>query len=70
LHVFQYEQSFGFNDYLDRPLQKLEKNKEWFKKYQSIFYTEYNYLLYIAVNSLENVYEKKLQEKEAFFYTE
>ncbi|MDQ5928410.1 MAG: hypothetical protein QG594_184 [Bacteroidota bacterium] len=70
LHVFQYEESFGFNAYLDKPLRKLEKNSRWFKKYQSIFYTEYNYLLYIAVNSLENVYEKKIQEKEAFFYTE
>ena len=70
IHTFQYEQSFGLNAYLDKPLKKIEKKKEWFKRYQSVFHTEYSYLLDRAIYSLEKVPDKKLYEKEAVFYTE
>ena len=70
IHTFQYEQSFGLNTYLDKPLKKLEQNKKWFKKYQTIFYTEYNFLLGSAIYSLDNNPNTNLYEREAFFYAE
>jgi len=70
IHFFQYEQSFGINTYLDKPLQNLEQNKKWFKKYQTIFYTEFNFLLDTAIYSLDNNPNSNLYEKEAVFYTE
>ena len=69
IHTFQYEQSFGINTYLDKPLKKLEQNKKWFKKYQTIFYTEFNFLLDSAIYSLDTNSNTNLYEKEAVFYT-
>ena len=71
IHSFQYGQSFALNAYLDRPLKNLEKNNLWFKKYQGIFYTEFNLLLNtVVIYGLEKDHDKKLFEKEAYFYTE
>ncbi len=70
IHVLQYEQSFGINTYLDKPFIKLENNKKWLKKYQTIFYTEFNFLLDTAIYSLNSNYNTNLYEKEAVFYTE
>ena len=54
IHAFQYEQSFGLNAYLDKPLNQLGKKYQWYKKYHSIFYTEYSYLLDTAIYGLGN----------------
>ena len=70
IHAIQYEQSFGINTYLDKPLKKIENNKKWFKKYQTIFYSEFNFLIDTAIYGLNSDYNKNLYEKEAFFYTE
>jgi hypothetical protein len=70
IHTFQHEQSFGINTYLDKPLKKLEQNKKWFKKYQTIFYTEYNFLIDTGIYTLNNSYDINLYEREASFYTE
>jgi hypothetical protein len=70
IHAIQYEQSFGINTYLDKPLKKIENNKKWFKKYQTIFYSEFNFLIDTAIYGLNSNYNKNLYEKEAFFYTE
>jgi hypothetical protein len=70
IHSFQYEQSFGINTYLDKPLKKLENNKKWLKKYDTFFYTEFNFLIDAAIYSLYSNHNKNLYEKEAYFYTE
>jgi hypothetical protein len=70
IHTFQYEQSFGFNTYLDKPIRKLSKNNPWFEKFNKLVYADSNYLTYILFYNVNQNYDANLLEKEAFFYTE
>ncbi|QLG44847.1 hypothetical protein [Costertonia aggregata] len=72
IHVYQYQGTFGFNSYLDKPVQKLKDDKKWFKIYSSIFYTDFNYIVNTGFNVFDTIFsipvEQQIDEKEAFYY--
>ncbi|MDT0647072.1 hypothetical protein RM545_10245 [Zunongwangia sp. F260] len=71
IHVYQYGQFSGFNSYLDKPVKALSKESRFWKHYNRIFYTDFNYLIasgsYYFLDpdrNWDNPYEK-----EARFYS-
>jgi len=69
IHVYQYESFSGLNPYLNKPINKLTKNK-WFKTYNKIFYTDFNYLTFRGFYNLNTNRSTNFFENEARYYTE
>ena len=69
IHVYQYESFSGLNSYLNKPITKLTKNK-WFRTYNKIFYTDFNYLTFRGLYNLNTNHDSNFFENEARFYTE
>ncbi len=69
IHVYQYESFSGLNSYLNKPIIKLNKNK-WFKTYNKIFYTDFNYLTFRGLYNLNTNHNSNFFENEARYYTE
>lgn len=69
IHVYQYESFSGLNSYLNKPITKLTKNK-WFRTYNKIFYTDFNYLTFRGLYNLNTNHGSNFFENEARFYTE
>lgn len=70
LHVYQYENLSGLNNFLNKSKTKFTKNKKWLQSYQKYFYTDFNYLIFSSIYGLQSTqpHEKRFYESEAYFY--
>lgn len=68
IHVYQYESFSSLNPYLNKPIAKLNKNK-WFNLYNKIFYTDFNYLTFQGLYSINKDHKTNFFENEARFYS-
>lgn len=68
IHVYQYESFSGLNPFLNKPLNTLKNSKKWYRNYDAIFYTDFNYITDGGIYLLQK-YENSFFEKEAGFYT-
>lgn len=71
IHVYQYQGLIGINSMIDKPLFFKDKTDFW-KKYNSIFYTDWNALthsfLYLMDKSVHSTHGERLHEREAAYY--
>lgn len=70
IHIYQYESFSSFNPLLNKPINKWLDNSKWYKTYHKIFYTDFNYLIFQGLYSINKVHDTNFFEKEARFYTE
>jgi len=74
IHSYQYEGTFGFNSYLEKTSSELRKNSEFYRTYDSIFLTDYNYLVVVGVIGIQTLQgvpvSEMIDEKEAYYYQE
>ena len=65
IHVYQYEQFSGVNNFLDPSFQKLSKKSSVFSFYDRWFYTDFNFAIPVA-NLFSSSYRKNILENEAY----
>jgi hypothetical protein len=70
IHVYQYEVFSGFNLFLNKPLNNWLGNYKWYNTYNKLFYTDFNYLIFQGLYSLNKNADTNFFEKEARYYTE
>lgn len=65
IHTYQYEQLSGVNFYLDPVTRDFKKKSKFYKLYDRIFYTDFNYLLSISLHYMNPNNQTNIKEKEA-----
>jgi hypothetical protein len=71
IHSYQYENSSAFNTYFNKKKNTTNKNIKFLKKYNTYFYTDFNYIISSSIYQLQynnSKYESRLFEKEAFYF--
>jgi len=72
IHIYQYEGTFGFNSFLDKPLLRFDEKSKWFNTYNSIFLSDFNYIIDAGFNGFQDLIgtpsNEQIQEKEALYY--
>ncbi|WP_139251901.1 hypothetical protein [Maribacter aquivivus] len=73
IHTFQYEGFIGFNSYLDKKMNNIKREGDFWTKFNFILYPDWNALIFSSAYNISapfaNSYENRFYEKEAYYYT-
>lgn len=73
IHVYQYNDLFAINTFLNKPLAKWNQNSTFLKAYHKIFYTDFNAFALGAITGTQLLfgveYQNLIEEREAFYYS-